>query len=212
MCGIMLKDLGYNVQIFEQSAASLREDHASGISVGPHVREFCTLHRISLESISYHSPEAQIYETKHNSKRNMIYPLHVTSWKLLFKLLKDHFCEQTVSSGDISEASRPADHQTLVYELGKMVTSINEREGSMEVLFDNLTTGHQRSIKADLVIAADGGSSSVRKLVQPDLRRPYAGFCAWRGLIPEKEISDETKAVIGEKMTLCLTPNSYLVV
>jgi len=53
--------------------------------------------------------------------------------------------------------------------------------------------------EADLVIAADGPSSSIRASYLPDIKRTYAGYVAWRGTVPEDQVSQAAKDVFVEK-------------
>ena len=45
-----------------------------------------------------------------------------------------------------------------------------------------------REEEGDLLIGADGGESTVRSILLPDLRPDYAGYVVWRGLVPEAEL------------------------
>jgi 2-polyprenyl-6-methoxyphenol hydroxylase-like FAD-dependent oxidoreductase len=40
----------------------------------------------------------------------------------------------------------------------------------------------------DLLVGADGGNSIVRQQFWPTMRPTYAGYLAWRGLIPEDDM------------------------
>ena len=55
-----------------------------------------------------------------------------------------------------------------------------------------------------------GASSSIRKIVAPYVQRQYSGYVAWRGTVNEKEISDESRKVFGDKMTFCAAKRSYI--
>ncbi|KAJ1259763.1 hypothetical protein BS78_10G181300 [Paspalum vaginatum] len=45
-----------------------------------------------------------------------------------------------------------------------------------------LRTGETVDVTGDLLIAADGSTSSIRHCFLPDLKLRYAGYCAWRGV------------------------------
>jgi 2-polyprenyl-6-methoxyphenol hydroxylase-like FAD-dependent oxidoreductase len=57
-----------------------------------------------------------------------------------------------------------------------------------------------------MVIGADGPSSTVRKILQPDVERTYAGYCALRGTIPENGVSVATKEAFSERFTFFHCP------
>lgn len=61
-----------------------------------------------------------------------------------------------------------------------------------------------------LIEATTGASSSIRKIVAPYVQRQYSGYVAWRGTVIEKEISDESRKVFGQKMTFCAAKRSYI--
>lgn len=54
---------------------------------------------------------------------------------------------------------------------------------------------------ADFVIGADGPSSTVRRILQPEVQRTYAGYCALRGTVPENEASPAAKEAFSERFT-----------
>lgn len=66
------------------------------------------------------------------------------------------------------------------------------------------------TIDADLVVAADGIQSSVRRLLQPEVAPLYAGYVAWRGLVDESELSETTRAQLMGKFGFCLPPREQM--
>jgi 2-polyprenyl-6-methoxyphenol hydroxylase-like FAD-dependent oxidoreductase len=57
-------------------------------------------------------------------------------------------------------------------------------------------------IEANIVIGADGASSTVRRLLLPEVDRTYAGYVAWRGTVKESLLPEETRAFPGSKVPL----------
>jgi 2-polyprenyl-6-methoxyphenol hydroxylase-like FAD-dependent oxidoreductase len=51
-------------------------------------------------------------------------------------------------------------------------------------------------IKADLVIAADGSTSSIRSQMLPNLQRTYAGYATRRGTVLKSDVSKETRELL----------------
>lgn len=82
----------------------------------------------------------------------------------------------------------------------RKVTSLEPGEDKIQVHWES-SNGDQGSILADFVIGADGPSSTVRSIVQPDVQRTYAGYCALRGTVPENEVSPDAKAAFSERFT-----------
>jgi 2-polyprenyl-6-methoxyphenol hydroxylase-like FAD-dependent oxidoreductase len=85
------------------------------------------------------------------------------------------------------------------------VTSIEE-EGDGIRVFWKTSKGDEGSFLADMLVGADGPSSTVRKILQPDVQRTYAGYCALRGTIPEKDVSAAATEAFSEKFTFFHCP------
>nr|XP_043613130.1 LOW QUALITY PROTEIN: 6-hydroxynicotinate 3-monooxygenase [Erigeron canadensis] len=54
---------------------------------------------------------------------------------------------------------------------------------SVKVQSKVLQTGKMVEVVGDLLVAADGCLSSIRKTFLPDLKLRYSGYCAWRGVL-----------------------------
>jgi len=73
-----------------------------------------------------------------------------------------------------------------------------------------LATG--RRAEADLLICADGVGSIARARLQPAAQRSYSGYVAWRGTLPESEVSPATYALLGDALTYQVLPGSHILV
>ena len=60
--------------------------------------------------------------------------------------------------------------------------------------------------RGDILIGADGVSSTVRQIVLPALEPSYAGYVAWRGVAEEKDLTPDICAGLLERFTFCLPP------
>lgn len=52
--------------------------------------------------------------------------------------------------------------------------------------------------EADLLVAADGVHSTVRRQFLPEIEPRYAGYVAWRGVVEERELSPEAHALLSD--------------
>ena len=62
-------------------------------------------------------------------------------------------------------------------------------------------SGKVDTMTADLVIGADGPSSTLRRILIPDVKRNYAGYVAWRGTVPEQGASVGAKETFVDEST-----------
>jgi 2-polyprenyl-6-methoxyphenol hydroxylase-like FAD-dependent oxidoreductase len=123
----------------------------------------------------------------------------MTSWDLLYNVLRANFdgggersyC--AVPEGREGEEGRKG---AAEYKTDSIVTDIREVD-SKKLQIHYRSHAEPDSTKktqpADLVIAADGASSTIRNLYVP-VERKYAGYVAWRGTVPESVILREYPA------------------
>ena len=95
----------------------------------------------------------------------------------------------------------PAEH----YHLGKRLTDIQQTTDSVTAQFADGT-----SVTGDLLIGADGPSSTVRSQLLPDSNYRYAGYVAYRGLVNEADLDPETAALLTERFVFFQLPNSHI--
>jgi 2,6-dihydroxypyridine 3-monooxygenase len=68
------------------------------------------------------------------------------------------------------------------------------------------------AIKPDLAVFADGIGSTARAALLPDARPQYAGYVAWRGVVPETHLSKTTRIAIDDAITYFVYANSHILV
>ncbi len=107
----------------------------------------------------------------------------LTSWGRLHRLLMD---------------AMPASS----YHYGITITGIEERGRSIVIR----GTGSRGAIEeeGDLVVAADGIRSTLREQLFPRAQPRYAGYVAWRGLVDEGLLSNDTRSLLFERFGFCL--------
>ena len=90
--------------------------------------------------------------------------------------------------------------------LGRRVVGVEEAGGEARVLFND-----GGAVSADLVIGADGIGSLVRRFVAPEHHEAtYAGYAAWRGLVPETAIPPEAGKALFERFAFYHLPRSHM--
>ncbi|KAL2548342.1 FAD/NAD(P)-binding oxidoreductase family protein [Forsythia ovata] len=76
--------------------------------------------------------------------------------------------------------------------------SISDDKSFVKVRTKVLQTGDTIDIGGDLLIAADGCLSSIRKSFLPDLKLRYSGYCAWRGVLDFSD-NENSETILGLK-------------
>lgn len=85
------------------------------------------------------------------------------------------------------------------YLHGSALASFEQNDNGVTARFADGT-----SKSADLLVAADGIQSTVRKQLFPDAQPRYVGYAAWRGLVDETELSPSTRDRLFDRFGFCL--------
>lgn len=184
--GIMLRSIGWEVDIYERSLHNL-DSRGGGIVLQPDVVE-----AFGRAGISYEEPLGVVAHERYYLNRDgsiaqrMGMRQVLTSWNLLYSSMRRHF---------------PSDH----YHQGKLLTDIQQEGDRVTAIFADETRD-----TADLLIGADGGSSTVRQLFLPDAHYRYAGYVAYRGLVNETELERDTAALFTQRFVFYQFPNSHI--
>ena len=131
----------------------------------------------------------------------------MTSWDLLYYLLRANF--DGVKS-DYCNVPKPFEGEGKGwYEYGHLVKNVRDAGQQVEVEYEG-REGSSEKTTADVVIGADGPSSSLRKLFLPEVQRKYAGYVAWRGTVPESEATDAAQKTFVETFTFFHAPGTQI--
>ncbi len=210
MHGTMIKRLGHNVCILEQNLASLRTDHAAGMTTGPPGHEFLSKHDLYPQPYALPCPGFQIIDNKANVKRLIDTPMNLTGWNVLYYRLRANF--DGLKSDYCPEPPMATDAEgDAIHDLGKKATNVSYANNRVTVEFDDLINGGGGSIDADVVIVADGANSSIRQKLLPALKHKYAGYIVWRGTVPERDVSESTVKLIERRFTAYPMKRGYTI-
>lgn len=76
-------------------------------------------------------------------------------------------------------------------------------------------TGHfanGATFEGDLLVAADGIGSMVRARLQPAATSQYAGYVAWRGMVPEADVDPDVARQLGDAVSYHVYANSHILI
>ena len=212
MHGVMLKQLGHRVRILEKQVGSPTSQMA-GIALGAQVDEFLKRFDRLDQSFALKSECLQKIDSQGRMKTFFVTPRAVTSWDALFYRLRANF--DGLRSTYYPEPPQPdPEDGTAVYDPGKQMTDVLLRDGRVAIAFDDLETGGSGKADADLVLGADGPASVVRQKVlsASAVQRSYSGYVVWRGVIPEMNVSEETRKCFQENITYLLLQGEHAIV
>jgi 2-polyprenyl-6-methoxyphenol hydroxylase-like FAD-dependent oxidoreductase len=121
------------------------------------------------------------------------------------RLILELACPQTMTAWDRVYAMLRDAYPTQNYHGGKELARIQQCDDEVTAIFADGT-----SVSGDLLVGCDGLRSTVRKQVLPETVPIYAGYAAWRGLVPESAFSSDLHHQLFMHMAFCLPPGEQM--
>ena len=183
--GLMLRQAGWDVEIFEKVEGEL-SGRGAGIVAQPEL--IASLRRLQIEpaDLGVQVERRRIFDSRGHLIGARDCPQIMTSWERVFRVLHDAF---------------PSDR----YHRGKSLREFEDKDGAVVAHFSDGSRA-----EADLLIGADGLRSTVRQQCLPELGILYAGYVAWRALIPEDALSRQGHRDLFPYMAFCLPPGEQM--
>lgn len=184
----LLRDDGWDVVVYEKSAVPL-DGRGAGIVVhASTVRYLLDRMGVDIDTIScastvlrYLDPDGTIVHEEPSTYR-------FTAWNTLYQNLLAGIGERHVLGHALCGLDTGGD------------------EGSVELRFANGIVAH-----ADLVVAADGFDSTVRRRLFGTVDATYSGYVGWRGLVVESDLTTDTFDLLADAITYSVIPSSHIV-
>lgn len=185
---LVLADIGSDVVVHERSATTL-EARGAGIAVlDETVRWFAEKTSASPDELCSATHHIRFVEAAGTVVHDRAHRYRFSSWNTIYRALL---------------AELPPGR----YRLGEEVAALHQHDDGVELA---LRSGERR--RADLVVCADGISSATRAELLPDVAPAYSGYVAWRGTMPEDELSAATFAALADAITYQVLPDSHILV
>ncbi|GAB5469620.1 MAG: FAD binding domain-containing protein [Rhodospirillales bacterium] len=170
--GNSLRSLGWEVEIYERSPHDL-DSRGGGIVLQPAVVDLFRKAGVEtgLLDLGVRSNNRTVLRPDGSILRKDPLAQTQTSWSLIYTTMKAAFGEAH-------------------YRRGMTLTAVDQdrASGRVSAIFADGTQA-----RGDLLIGADGNGSTVRQLLWPDAIPRYAGYLAWRGLVPEAALPTLTR-------------------
>ena len=185
---LVLRDLGLDVTIYERSATEL-EQRGAGIGFLPaSYRYLVERGGCALDAISIVTDRIRYLDRSGAVTHEEPHTYRFSSWNTVYRRLLGCFGRDRYLLG--SEVEDFAPHADVV----------------------DLKLVGGRTDSVDLLVCADGITSRSRRTLQPRVAPAYAGYVAWRGMVPEKDLPADVVSALGDAITYYVYANSHVLV
>src|SRR4029077_716298 len=181
LAAIMLSRRGWDVEVFERVEKQLA---GRGAGIVAQAELMARMKALGLETrdLGVTMTTRKILDQSGHVVVTLECPQVLTAWERVCRVLRDAF---------------PAER----YHRGEGLIGFEQSEHG---IIAHLSDG--RAIGGDVLIGADGLGSTVRQQCLPDIAPLYAGYVAWRALLPERVIPLAIHTELFMAMTFCLPP------
>ncbi|MEY2583431.1 MAG: 2,6-dihydroxypyridine 3-monooxygenase [Ilumatobacteraceae bacterium] len=181
----LLAEAGHRVVVYERSPAEL-EERGAGIGFLPATYRYLVERGVSLDDIAVSTGHIRYLgrdgSVVHEDRHNYLF----SSWNTVYRELLACFDRS---------AYRLA-HELVRIELDPLTLAFSNGEVA----------------RPDVAVFADGVGSTARAALLPDAHPQYSGYVAWRGVVPETDLSDATRSAIDDAITYYVYANSHILV
>jgi 2-polyprenyl-6-methoxyphenol hydroxylase-like FAD-dependent oxidoreductase len=184
--GCVLLRAGWDVQIIERTPGRL-DGRGAGLGVLPAMLEVLKGAGARVDRSVGVPVTGRVTFARDGSERAWLpRPQYTTSWSRLHSLLSEVFPEVRIRRG------------------ATLASIEQDAEGVTARLADG------SGLRADLLVAADGLRSTVRRTFLPDAKLVYAGYVGWRGLAEESAFSATTHAALFGRFAFYLPDGEHI--
>jgi 2-polyprenyl-6-methoxyphenol hydroxylase-like FAD-dependent oxidoreductase len=166
MTGVVLKAIGVEAHIYERSLKVL-DDRGAGIVMQAETETFLTQYAgLRSEQTGVRLNYRQYLNRQGTPDNYQKMPQLMTSWGLIYRALRGTFPKAN-------------------YHEGISLNGFSQSERGVAATFEGAG-----ELTADILVGADGSRSLVRQKLMPEVNPHYAGYVAWRGVVPESSASE----------------------
>jgi 2,6-dihydroxypyridine 3-monooxygenase len=184
--GLVLRDLGCEVDVFERSTAELESRGAGIVVLDETVRYLRERTDLDLDQLTtatgvlrYLGRDGRVV---YEEPRRYLY----SSWHTVYRALLGCFGRRR-------------------YHLGREMVGFHQQGEHVELRFADGSAATY-----DLLVCADGIASNARAVLQPRARPAYAGYVAWRGTVGERQLSRGVRDLLADSISYQVVPNSHI--
>ncbi|MEJ2863941.1 FAD binding domain-containing protein [Actinomycetospora flava] len=183
---LRLRDLGADVHVHERSRSEL-DARGAGIAVlDATVRYFRERGGVDPDGFCSRTSAIRYLWPDGSCRHRIDHGYRFSSWNAIYRELLA-----------LLDADR--------YHLGREMTAFAGDDAGVRVTFADGDTED-----VDLLVAADGINSLTRDRLFPDATSRYAGYVAYRGTVPEQELTAATFAELRDAITYQVITGSHV--
>ncbi len=184
----LLRDDGHEVTVYERSHAEL-EQRGAGIGLLEATSRYLVERAgVGLDEISVATDRVRYLGRDGRVVHDQHQPYRFSSWNTVYRRLLDAYGRDR-------------------YRLGREMTGFDTSFDGVRVDFADGATAD-----VDLLVCADGVGSTGRALLQPDASSGYAGYVAWRGMVPEGDLPPTLADRLTDAITYAVVADSHVLV
>ncbi len=183
---LVLRDLGCEVDVFERASTALK---ARGAGIATHsatTRYFEESSELDASLVEIELPWLQFLAASGQRIYQERMNYRFSSWTTVYRGLMGSF-------GDGR------------YHLDSEVVDFSQDDHGVTIRLDD---GSTRTL--DMLVCADGISSTSRTKLLPGAATRYAGYVAWRAMVPESELEPESFEALRDSLTFCILPDGHV--
>lgn len=184
---LVLRELGLRVDVFERSPEHL-DGRGAGVVLQPDTVRWFREHggTDAVDRVSTGSSHLRYIGPGDEVVFDEPSAWRFTSWTTTYKALL-------------------ADFGTEHYHLGEHCSGLTQDADGVTLRF---VSGREE--RADLVVFADGISSTGRRRLLPEVVPQYSGYVGWRGTVPESQVSASTHELLGDSLAYAIAPHTHI--
>jgi 2-polyprenyl-6-methoxyphenol hydroxylase-like FAD-dependent oxidoreductase len=181
LAALLLRRSGWDVDVLERVESELA-GRGAGIVAQPDLIETLRTLGIDPTDLGVEIGFRKILDSSGQVASELPCQQVLTAWERVYRVLRD---------------ALPPQH----YHRGRGVSSFAQTQSEVTAHF---TDG--AAVQGDILVGADGLRSTIRQQCLPAVAPLYAGYVAWRALIPEAAFPEPIHRELFDCMTFCLPP------